>query len=140
MSSSYFARTAILAPLFALAVAVALMFHAQESFAKKVSAGACVPQAECCKVCDKGEPCGDACLPAGKKCAIKQKECKEGKPCGDSCIAKDAKCTKREHCACKKADICAADAAAPVAADKAAPAKAPKAPKPAKDAKPAPGK
>ncbi len=132
MSSSYSAR--ILAPLFALAVAVGLMFQAQDSLAKSAAPGACVPKAECCKVCDKGEPCGDTCLPAGKTCTIKAKDCKDGKPCGGSCIAKDAKCTKREHCACKKADICAADAAAPAAPAKDKPAKEPK---PAKEAKPA---
>lgn len=73
----------------------------------------CVPAADCCKVCDKGTPCGDTCLPAGKKCTVKQKDCKEGKPCGDTCIAKDAKCTKRTHCACAKAEVCPADKAAP---------------------------
>ncbi len=67
---------------------------------------ACTPAADCCKVCDKGTPCGDTCLPAGKKCTLKAKNCENGKACGDTCIAKTAKCTKRLHCACKKTEIC----------------------------------
>jgi hypothetical protein len=136
MSSLMSSRRAILAPLLALACALGLSLHAHDSYAKKAAAGSCVPQADCCKVCDKGEPCGDTCLPAGKKCTVKQKDCKDGKPCGDSCIAKDAKCSKREHCACKKSEICPADGgkAMDKTADKVAPAgdkpaKAPKAPK-----------
>jgi len=105
----------------------------------------CIPADQCCKVCDKGVPCGDACLAAGKKCELKAKECKTGKPCGDSCIAKDKKCEKREFCACSKADVCPAEPKAPKvgkvapAAPPAAPAKAaaPAAPAPAKAA-PAP--
>jgi hypothetical protein len=70
-------------------------------------AKACVPKADCCKVCDKGEPCGDTCIPAGKQCTVKAKDCKDGQACGGTCIPKDKKCHDRQHCACKKSDVCA---------------------------------
>jgi hypothetical protein len=28
----------------------------------------CVPAAKCCKVCDKGQACGNSCISASKQC------------------------------------------------------------------------
>ncbi|MSP92890.1 MAG: hypothetical protein EXR79_13970 [Myxococcales bacterium] len=89
------ARASALAAALVLGLGFSLPVHAD-----------CAKKEDCCKVCDKGEPCGDSCIPAGKKCTVKQKECKEGKPCGGTCIAKDKQCSGRQHCACKKADLC----------------------------------
>jgi hypothetical protein len=44
--------------------------------------GACIPQSECCKVCDKG------------------------KACGNSCISRAKNCHKGRGCACDAAEIC----------------------------------
>ena len=85
------------------AIAVAVLFSSSVAVPAHAE---CVKKEECCKVCDKGEPCGDSCIPAGKKCSVKQKDCKDGKPCGGTCIAKDKNCSGRQHCACKKADVC----------------------------------
>jgi hypothetical protein len=42
----------------------------------------CTPEAECCRICDKG------------------------KACGDSCISRKYECHKGEGCACDRVDVC----------------------------------
>jgi len=63
-------------------VEVATAESASDGAPKGDSYQACVPRAECCKVCSRG------------------------KACGNSCINRDYQCHKGRGCACDADDVC----------------------------------
>jgi hypothetical protein len=46
-------------------VLVAPLAHAEAAVA---APGACIPAAQCCKVCDAGQACGNSCISRSKTC------------------------------------------------------------------------
>ena len=46
------------------------------------SAGSCIPASKCCKICDKGQACGN------------------------SCISRNYNCHKGRGCACNSSEVC----------------------------------
>ena len=47
-------------------------------------------------------PAGPACIPAGQCCKV----CDKGQACGNTCISRTKECHKGRGCACNASELC----------------------------------